>query len=83
MSTDQSSIDAELESLQHDTFSHFLRWTNPENGLVLDETAPDWPASIAGTGPRWRQSSAASSRAQRRSRQPSPRCDFSGAARKA
>ncbi len=50
MSTDQSSIDAELESLQHDTFSYFLRWTNPENGLVLDKTAPDWPASIAGTG---------------------------------
>jgi hypothetical protein len=43
-------IDAELESLQRDTFSYFLHETNPQNGLVLDKTAPDWPASIAATG---------------------------------
>lgn len=42
--------DAELESLQRDTFSYFLHETNPHNGLVLDKTAPDWPASIAATG---------------------------------
>ena len=42
--------DAELESLQRDTFSYFLYETNPQNGLVLDKTAPDWPASIAATG---------------------------------
>jgi hypothetical protein len=50
MNTDRPSIDAELESLQRDTFDYFLRWTNPKNGLVLDKTAPDWPASIAATG---------------------------------
>jgi hypothetical protein len=43
-------IDAELESLQRDTFSYVLHETNPQNGLVLDKTAPDWPASIAATG---------------------------------
>ena len=43
-------IDAELESLQRDTFSYFLHETNPQNGLVLDKTAPNWPASIAATG---------------------------------
>ena len=42
--------DAELESLQRDTFSYFLHETNLQNGLVLDKTAPDWPASIAATG---------------------------------
>jgi len=42
--------DAELESLQRDTFSYFLYETNPQNGLMLDKTAPDWPASIAATG---------------------------------
>jgi hypothetical protein len=42
--------DAELESLQRDTFSYFLNETNRQNGLVLDKTAPDWPASIAATG---------------------------------
>ena len=42
--------DSELESLQRDSFEYFLRETNPRNGLVLDKTAPDWPASIAATG---------------------------------
>ena len=50
MNTDKSTIDAELESLQLDTFGYFLLWTNLQNGLVLDKTAPDWPASIAATG---------------------------------
>ena len=50
MNTDRPTIDAELESLQRDTFRYFLLWTNPQNGLVLDKTAPDWPASIAATG---------------------------------
>ena len=50
MDTDTRRVDAELESLQRDTFSYFLRETNPHNGLVLDKTAPDWPASIAATG---------------------------------
>jgi hypothetical protein len=50
MNTVKPKVDAELESLQHDTFQYFLLWTNPHNGLVLDKTAADWPASIAATG---------------------------------
>src|SRR5450759_100025 len=43
-------VDADLEMLQRDSFSYFLHETNPHNGLVLDKTASDWPASIAATG---------------------------------
>ncbi len=50
MTSDKLALDAELESLQRDTFSYFLQETNPKNGLVLDKTAADWPASIAATG---------------------------------
>lgn len=44
------SIDDELKLLQQQSFSYFLNETSPTNGLVLDKTAPDWPASIAATG---------------------------------
>ena len=50
MTSDKLAAEAELESLQRDTFSYFLHETNPKNGLVLDKTAADWPASIAATG---------------------------------
>src|ERR1039458_6714627 len=40
----------ELEILQHKSFSYFLHETNPDNGLVIDKTAADWPASICATG---------------------------------
>jgi len=50
MNTNKPTVDAELEALQHDTFSYFLHETNPHNGLVRDKTASDWPASIAATG---------------------------------
>ena len=50
MDVDTRTVDAGLQSIQRDTFSYFLRETNPQNGLVLDKTAPDWPASIAATG---------------------------------
>ncbi len=50
MTTGKPSIDAELESLQRETFSYFAHFTNPRNGLVRDKSAPDWPASIAATG---------------------------------
>ena len=43
-------LTAELEKLQHESFSYFLHETNPVNGLVIDKTAADWPASIAATG---------------------------------
>jgi hypothetical protein len=44
------NIDAELEKLQRETFGYFLHETNPANGLVVDKTEPNWPASIAATG---------------------------------
>ena len=44
------TVDAELESLQRETFRYFLHETNPRNGLVRDKTATDWPSSIAATG---------------------------------
>jgi len=50
MSNTKQITEAELEILQHKSFSYFLHETNPVNGLVIDKTAPDWPASIAATG---------------------------------
>ncbi|HEX6795585.1 MAG TPA: hypothetical protein VF304_17195, partial [Casimicrobiaceae bacterium] len=44
------AVAAELDALQRETFSYFANETNLRNGLVLDKTAPDWPASIAATG---------------------------------
>lgn len=41
---------AEIELLQHETFNYFLQEANPVNGLVVDKTASNWPASIAATG---------------------------------
>ncbi|MDY0745344.1 glucoamylase family protein [Paucibacter sp. R3-3] len=39
-----------LRRLQMNSFNYFIEETNPENGLVLDKTADDWPASIAAMG---------------------------------
>jgi len=50
MSGKKPTIEAELETLQRESFCYFLQETNPVNGLVKDKTAPDWPASIAATG---------------------------------
>jgi hypothetical protein len=50
MSSKKLTIEAELELLQRESFSYFLHETNPANGLVIDKTAPNWPASIAATG---------------------------------
>jgi hypothetical protein len=50
MSRRKLSVNAELEKLQHESFNYFLYETNPVNGLVIDKTEPDWPASIAATG---------------------------------
>lgn len=44
------TIEAELEKLQRESFNYFLHEINPSNGLVLDKTAENWPASIAATG---------------------------------
>jgi hypothetical protein len=43
-------MEAELAQLQQETFDYFLYETNPANGLVVDKTAANWPASIAATG---------------------------------
>jgi hypothetical protein len=50
MSIKKLAVDAELEKLQHESFKYFLHETNPANGLVIDKTETDWPASIAATG---------------------------------
>lgn len=50
VSGETPGIDADLGKLQRDTFGYFLHETNPANGLVIDKTAKDWPASIAATG---------------------------------
>ena len=50
MTADDRGVDAELEALQRDAFRYFSLYTNPDNGLVRDKNAPDWPASIAATG---------------------------------
>jgi hypothetical protein len=39
-----------LESIQRGAFEYFRKEINPSNGLVLDKTATDWPASIAAIG---------------------------------
>jgi hypothetical protein len=44
------TVDAELEKLQRESFDYFLHEANPVNGLMIDKTAADWPASIAATG---------------------------------
>jgi hypothetical protein len=42
--------DVALEKLQRQSFQYFLHEANPANGLIIDKTATDWPASIAATG---------------------------------
>jgi hypothetical protein len=47
----QTYSDAKLHRLQRNTFRYFWEETNPENGLIPDNTAADdVPASIAGVG---------------------------------
>src|SRR5450759_3488815 len=53
MSRQKLTIEAELELLQRESFSYFVHETNPANGLVIDKTAENWPASIAATGFAW------------------------------
>ena len=50
MNSKHPTINGELAKLQQDSFLYFVHETNPANGLVLDKTAPNWPASIAATG---------------------------------
>jgi hypothetical protein len=39
-----------LDAVQRCAFGYFLHETNRANGLVLDKTCADWPASIAAVG---------------------------------
>src|ERR1035438_7315357 len=48
--SDDNSVDAILERLQHESFNYFLHETNAANGLVIDKNEANWPASIAATG---------------------------------
>ena len=43
-------MDQQLQRMQRRGFAYFQHETNPLNGLVLDKTAPGWPASVAATG---------------------------------
>lgn len=45
-----ASSEEMLDALQRDAFGSFLHETNPANGLVVDKTQPDAPASIAAVG---------------------------------
>lgn len=42
--------EALLDVLQRDAFDYFLHKTNPANGLVMDRTQPNAPASITAVG---------------------------------
>jgi len=44
------TVDKELELLQRETFGYFLHEANPANGLVMDRTTTNSPASIAAVG---------------------------------
>jgi hypothetical protein len=43
-------IGAEIETLQRESFGYFEHEVNSVNGLAIDKTASDSPASIAATG---------------------------------
>ncbi|MER9124313.1 hypothetical protein NKH81_14630 [Mesorhizobium sp. M0959] len=45
-----SVIQDDLATLQRETFDYFIHEANPANGLILDKTEANWPASIAATG---------------------------------
>jgi len=42
--------DGLLDAIEAAAFSYFVHETSPTNGLVLDKTRDDWPASIAAVG---------------------------------
>jgi hypothetical protein len=43
-------IGPEVDTLQRESFSYFEHEVNAVNGLVIDKTAQNFPASIAATG---------------------------------
>ena len=50
MNRNKIKPDGQLQQLQQRAFAYFQEEANPLNGLVVDKTAPNWPASIAATG---------------------------------
>ena len=48
--TSKNLLETELEKTQLEAFTYFLNECNTENGLILDKTSDNWPASIAATG---------------------------------
>ena len=50
MSAGPPVAESDLTTLQRETFDYFLNEANPVNGLIVDKTAENWPASIAATG---------------------------------
>jgi hypothetical protein len=51
MTDSEVSLDARrLRRLQRHSFDYFIVESNRANGMVLDKTAADWPASIAAIG---------------------------------
>jgi hypothetical protein len=50
MSARPSVSEAELETLQREAFDYFVHESNAANGLIVDKTQTNWPASIAATG---------------------------------
>src|SRR3954465_2224900 len=47
---DAIARDTMLGDLQRESFGYFVHEVNEANGLVMDKTAPGWPASIAAVG---------------------------------
>ena len=47
---DQVETERMLDALQRESFGYFVHEVDEANGLVLDKTAPGWPASIAAVG---------------------------------
>src|SRR6478672_4188745 len=47
---DESLPAQTMRALQRHSFDYFIHEVNRANGLVLDKTAADWPASIAAMG---------------------------------
>jgi len=47
---DESLSARALRALQRHSFDYFVHEVNAENGLILDKTAANWPASIAAMG---------------------------------
>ena len=45
-----ATLDQQLQHLQTKAFAYFHDEASPLTGLMLDKTAPNWPASIAATG---------------------------------